>query len=388
MHQRSHFGLALIGAGFVAGAARGEGPGCPYFLTAPDDGLLVRVKHSNSHTDPMNLPGETVIAVAGTLRTAGEAPGGMGSEYDFDLTFLGREFSLGAPEGLFSDGATDGQFFYSIDFSTGDVYRFKKNWKNGEFLWSAPGSGTWAGITYDHSNDSFWIARWDNGRVENYTRDGEFLSRFNVGHDTITSLGLHFETGLLWMGDGDDPGVYEGYDREGNLVDSVDYGFTFPTMGGEFDLGAVAKIRSFNVRRGAHIEGGNGTLKVADNDRMKIDAETLPNDSQRMELEVRLRTNLDPADAERMDLVVEHKISVSGGETRLFLKNWTSGNFDVVHTEAIGTAEQFNSAENLLPSKYIRDDGLIIARIRHSVADPPAGTVRSQIDLVQVNVRD
>ncbi len=367
--------------------AGGQGPSRDYFLTCGDT-IILKVRGGTADSAPGRFANEFPIAVTGTVHTAGFVNGGMGSEYDFNLDALDRDFTLDAPDGAqIYDGTTDGQFFYAIDYATGGVYRFKKNWKQAELMWTLGGEpGAYLGITWDPSNDTFWVSRYRGGRaVENYSRAGNLLSDFNVGNNKITCLALDHRTGTLWMGDADDVAAFRGWDRTGQLVDSIDYGFDEPTVGGEFDLGAVAKIRSFDVTRGEHIEGGEGTLKTVDGERMKIDSESLQNDSERMDLVVRLKSNVVAPD--RLDIMVECKIDEPGGQSQLFARNWNTGDFDLVDDRAISTPIKYQSALNLDALNYVRDDGIIEVRIRHDVPMPQGGTVRSQSDLVQVVVR-
>ncbi len=367
--------------------AGGQGPSRDYFLTDGFTQTIYKFRGQTVDSATAGFSDEVPIAVTGTIRTSGFFNGAMGTEYGLDLTDLGKDFTLGAPNGTqFFDGTTDGQFLYAIEFQTGDVYRFKKNWKQGVLHFALSGGpGAYVGITYDPSNDSFWVSRWDDDAVENYSRSGNLLDSFEAGHDRITSLALDHRTGTLWMGNDADPGVYQGFDRDGNVVDTIDYGLTDPTGGGEFDLGAVAAIRSFDVTRGEHIEGGKATLKIVDGDRMQIDSEQLPNGSERMDLVVRLKR--DVVESDSLDIMVESKISESGGQSQLFARNWNTGNFDLVDEHAISTHIKYQSAVNLVATKYVRADGIVEVRIRHDVPMPLGGTVRSQIDLVQVVVR-
>jgi hypothetical protein len=375
----------VFGPHLAAEAVAGGGPESRYYLTAGNDDRNIRVRRSNDTATNQHFNLEYPIAVTGTVRTAGIVNEGRGAEYDSEFGYLGVDFELVAPAGAeFYDGTTDGVYFYAIDFFSGDVYRFKKNWKKPKKLFSVGGPGDFLAITYDPTNDSFWVARWDSDKVENYSRNGNFLSRFSVGHNFITCLALEHDRGILWIGNEEVPGVFEGYDRDGNLVASIDYGFDLNTLGGEFDLGAVAPVQSFNVTRGSLVSGNEGALRKRDNKVVSYDAANGSGGSQVSELEVKFTSAV--ADPGRLDLIVEHKISQSGGQARISIKNWDTGDFDVVHTENLGGAFKSMSAENLDGADYIRDDGLIIVRIRHTIADPN-GTVRSQVNLAQVHVR-
>jgi len=377
---------AIVASAIVSSEVRaGGGPESRYYLTAGDDDRNIRVRRSNFTATNQHFNLEFPIAVTGTVRTAGISDGLRGAEYDREFGYTGTDFELVAPlESEFFDGTTDGQFFYAVDFFSGDVYRFKKTWKKPKKMFSVGGPGDYLAMTYDPSNDSFWVARWDSNRVENFDRDGNFLSRFTVGHDLITCLALEHDRGILWIGNEEDRGVFEGYDRDGNLVATVDYGFDFNTLGGEFDLGAVAKISSFKINRGTLVSGNEASLKKRDNNRLSYDAANAGGGSQVSELEVKLKSAV--TDPGSFDLIVEHKISQSGGQAKISIKNWQTGNFDIVHSGNIGAAFKTNSAENLDASAYIRDNGVMIVRVRHTIANPN-GTVRSQASFVQAHVR-
>ena len=78
------------------------------------------------------------------------------------------------------------------------------------------------GITYDASNDSFWISGWSTNQVTNYTRGGTILSSFLVSFfpNNLTSLALDAADGTLWMGSQSNQGTFAQYTRVGALVSS------------------------------------------------------------------------------------------------------------------------------------------------------------------------
>jgi hypothetical protein len=122
-----------------------------------------------------------------------------------------------------------------VNYTTGDVLEFSRNWTTPTTLFNAtstlPGAG-W--ITMNAADGSFWISQWGGpDRVEHRTHGGALISSFNSG---ITgSAGLAFDPldGTLWMSNGSTT-LYQ-FNQTGTLLQSPSYGFAGSLYGMEFD---------------------------------------------------------------------------------------------------------------------------------------------------------
>lgn len=143
------------------------------------------------------------------------------------------------------DGTSDGNFNYSVNFTTGDVLQFDRNWANPVALFNAtadlPGAG-W--ITMDVADGSFWLSQWGGPDVvAHFTSTGTLLSTFNSG--VFGSLGLALDPvdGTLWMGDSNF--VLHQYNQSGTLLQSTPYALQGSWYGMEFDTALVPEPSTF-----------------------------------------------------------------------------------------------------------------------------------------------
>ncbi len=139
---------------------------------------------------------EIAISVTDKIHTTGHLTGTSGAEYTLSGTFTGTTYSISNVLGH-HDGATDGQYNYAISWTTGSLYRYNMNWQNPEYLFNV-GSDALT-ITYDPTNDSFWITTWGTGKVKNYSRAGGLLSSFSTRATHNAGLALDYADGTLWM---------------------------------------------------------------------------------------------------------------------------------------------------------------------------------------------
>src|SRR5262245_26031650 len=120
----------------LSSSAAQAGPISPYYLTAGDQrNNFVVQDHSVINSSPQQYPadgGEYAITVTDTVRTLGNGnPGqrGLGSQYTLGGAYTGVDYPYPPLVASFYDGASDGTFNYSVDFSGGGVYRFDPDWE-------------------------------------------------------------------------------------------------------------------------------------------------------------------------------------------------------------------------------------------------------------------
>lgn len=250
MTRLKRFGGGVIAASLVSTAWAQTSE---YFLMTGDqarfhvvqNGALLRSWGPAAGTANYQYP----ITVRDTIRTTGASVGEIGAEYDFNGNDLGARYPHPAGTNRGWDGATDGQFNYTLDTS-GNVSRFGLDWQNPVLLFSA---GDFGGITYDPSNDSLWVCRWSSSTVTNYSKAGAILSTFSTGHTQNMALAMDYADGTLWLHNRNTMGTFEQYSRTGQLLNSV----AVPNMNTQNTLGGEFR---FGVSQGC---GRNAALKAA-----------------------------------------------------------------------------------------------------------------------------
>jgi hypothetical protein len=144
------------------------------------------------------------IAVYGDVRTMGYSDTQQGERFDLAGTQIaGGPYTNSLANSQLHDGTSDGNYNYSVDYTTGDVLRYDRNWASPASLFNASAGVVNAGwITMDVSDGSFWISQW--GAVDlvgHFTSTGTLLGTFNSGVVGPAGLALDPADGTLWMGD-------------------------------------------------------------------------------------------------------------------------------------------------------------------------------------------
>jgi hypothetical protein len=254
---------AVVAALLTLARHAGAAPASNYYLTAGDQFTNIVIS-GDSYTQFAQQSFEYPIAVDGTIRTSGNFSG-PGSEYSLSGLYLGTGGAWNAPPSIY-DGTTDGQFNYAVDLGDSGVYQFAVDWSGPTLLFAnAP---DFLGITYDPSDDSFWLANWWTNVIEHRDRSGNVLGSFNADHfhRYLTALALDPADGTLWVGSQDARGEFAQYSRSGTLLSTASYGFGYNVLGGEFEytgtvvpepsaglllllgLSALARVRSSCVK--------------------------------------------------------------------------------------------------------------------------------------------
>jgi len=176
------------------------------------------------------------IAVYGDVRTHGYSTNDTGSRYDLAANpLVGGPYTNTIAGSQLHDGTSDGNYNYSVNFTTGDVLQFTRNWASPIVLFNAtaniPGAG-W--ITMDVTNGSFWISQWGGpDLVAHYTSTGTLLSTFNSGVLGSVGLALDPVDGTLWMGDSNFK--LHQYNQAGIPLQTASYSLQGSWYGMEFD---------------------------------------------------------------------------------------------------------------------------------------------------------
>jgi hypothetical protein len=178
------------------------------------------------------------IAVSGDVRTTGYWAGETGGTYSLTGVSLGSNNVLQPGLNPLTDGTTDGIYNYAVSYySGGAVYRFDRNWANGEQLFSA--GGNLGGITYDAVDNSLWLSCDRCSGVRHYSLTGTLLGSFNTPQASALDWDLAMDptTHTLWMSQAFNNTFYQ-YSTTGDFLGSTTFtGLNIASSfySGEFD---------------------------------------------------------------------------------------------------------------------------------------------------------
>jgi hypothetical protein len=185
---------------------------------------------------------DTCIAAAGDIRTFGYSTALSGSRFNLAGGPLSGGPYTNNYGGQLHDGTSDGLYNYTVDYTTGKVLQFDRNWANPVTLFIANTNAGW--ITMNTADGSFWISQFGGpDLVEHRTHAGALLGSFNSG--VIGSQGLAFDPvdGTLWMSLGY---TLDQFSQAGALLQSVPYAVSGGGWYGmEFDLQPVPEPASW-----------------------------------------------------------------------------------------------------------------------------------------------
>lgn len=214
--------LALLVVGAMVSGVFADGPVSELYLTvllgATSEYDVVQGENINRTWAAYD--GDAALAVNQTVRGFGCNSGRSGGEFQLDGTLTGTIYTNNVSGSYFYDGTTDGTFNYTVDYLTGDVYRFTDAWEEPTVLFSLGSSLEYAGITHDPTNDSLWLANGETGKVENYTLDGNLLSDFDAVFPML-GLALDPADGTLWLSPFDFSGDLIQYSKGGEQLGQV-----------------------------------------------------------------------------------------------------------------------------------------------------------------------
>ena len=192
---------------------------------------------------------DTCIAAFGDIRTFGYSPNDVGGRFNLAGGPLTGGPYTNTYGGQLHDGTSDGSYNYTVDFVTGDVLRFDRNWASPVVLFNPTGPFTAGWITMNAADGSFWISQYGGpDLVEHRSYTGTLLSSFNSGVFGSQGLALDPIDGTLWMSSGYT--LYQ-FDQSGtplqNLSFSLPGGYWY---GMEFDTTPVPEPSSLALLAG------------------------------------------------------------------------------------------------------------------------------------------
>ncbi len=231
---------------FLASSALSQAQTSTYYLTAGDQDLNFAVAHGAVvHSWTQQYSEEYPLAVSGgTIRTTGIRSGLPGGGYRLDGSPLMANFSHSVTDARFFDGATDGRHNYSVDYDTGNVYRFETDWSGAQLLFT--GAAGDLGITYDASDRTLWILNFDSGEVRHHTLQGALLGSFSTGLLDTGALALDPSDGTLWLTSQITKGVLYQYRSAGKFLPECG-----PGRNGQHELSRRRVSRFRGLRAGA-----------------------------------------------------------------------------------------------------------------------------------------
>jgi hypothetical protein len=149
----------------------------------------------------------------------------------------------------------------------------------------------------------------------------------------------------------------------------------------------VAEIATIDVQIGTLLAGGVEDLTQSDNARVKIKGQFLPNGSPPYQMIVEMTVVTEIPDPVWVDLILESKMSEAGGIAKVYLKDWTTGNFKLIRKVGIGTTDVTIARHELDASRYVKANGTIKVRILHQKTPTNSGSpFRSFVDLLELGV--
>jgi len=185
------------------------------------------------------------IAVYGDVRTMGYTDTNQGEKFDLAANpVVGGPYTNSIANSQLHDGTSDGNYNYSVNYTTGDVLRFDRNWASPTTIFNATADIPDAGwITMNASDGSFWISQWGGSDlVAHFNSTGTLLSSFNSGVIGSAGLALDPVDGTLWMGDS--TFTLHQFSQSGTPLQSIGYSVIGSWYGMEFDTTPVPEPSS------------------------------------------------------------------------------------------------------------------------------------------------
>jgi hypothetical protein len=212
-----------------------------------NDGLQL-VQGGTLTSVPTGNPVDISIAAYGDIRTMGYSQADSGSRFNLaGAPLVGGPYTNGIAGSQLHDGTSDANHNYSINYTTGDVIEFDRNWASPNVLFNVtatnPGGG-W--ITMNAADGTFWISPWGGGDlITHYTHTGTVLSSFNAGLLGTSGLARDPLDSTLWLSDGNTT-LYQ-YTESGTLLQSPNYAHGGIWYGMEFDNTTVPEPASLTL---------------------------------------------------------------------------------------------------------------------------------------------
>lgn len=198
-------GCALVVLAMASSAMAAAGPtGVLYITNYGEYGANTGVDAVQGNTVfswDSGYPVGINIAVYGDVRTMGYSGGDSGDKF----TLAGAPLGGGPYTNIISlsqehDGTSDGNYNYTVNYPTGDILRYDRNWANSTVLFNLTSSFPDVGyITMNAADSSFWLMEWNGtGIVQHRDYAGNLLGSFNTGLGPTSGLAFDPLDGTLW----------------------------------------------------------------------------------------------------------------------------------------------------------------------------------------------
>lgn len=229
---------------FFAAFAAGNAAAVTLYLTETDSDGIVYIIDTDAGTfvtrdvSPQENPG--AIAIYTNRIVMANYPDTGSWEYDFDLNPTGNSWPGADTWSQMLDGTTDGNAAYAVSWSSNGVIECDANFTNCSVLFN-PGFSV-IGVTYDPTNDSFWVVNSDSNTVHNFDRGGNELSNFVADlEDRNCCLAYDQGTDTLWMSTNASPTMVN-VAKDGTIIEQVTIAGLTPdnTWGAEIIGGAAS----------------------------------------------------------------------------------------------------------------------------------------------------
>ncbi len=152
-------------------------------------------------------------------------------------------------------------------------------------------------------------------------------------------------------------------------------------------IGTPATLADFNIDFGSHSSGNLASLVNPDDNRLEVNgAQIIPTAPVRCQITVGMTTTITGHD--EMALRVEAHNDVAGATGNIYLKNWNSGQFDILGTYTVPAVTDSEFWIRSIPTaNYINPTtGRIEVRLEHIRALPLPSTFLAGFDQVKVMV--
>jgi hypothetical protein len=176
------------------------------------------------------------LFVNGTVRTAGNTGGAAGAGEEFTAAGVptGMTFPTPGTGGHTDDSTTDGAFAYGFDYAAQRLVRMNLDWSSPVTMVSIfPGH---AGVTYDPTDGTFWLAGWELAQIDHVSASGTLLGTFPTTRNNDVGLALDHADNTLWLSVWG-TNTIEQYSKTGLLLQTVSVpGLPGNIAGAEFDF--------------------------------------------------------------------------------------------------------------------------------------------------------